>query len=73
MGCVIHAQAAEVFENRVFAAEKAGAKILYHPERQGALLPPIVVDHVPHDSELVWEETFGRSSRSCGFRMMMPR
>ncbi len=59
LGCVIHAQAAEVFENRVFAAEKAGAKILYHPERQGALLPPIVVDHVPHDSELVWEETFG--------------
>jgi phosphonoacetaldehyde dehydrogenase len=59
LGCVIHAQAAEVFENRVFAAEKAGAKVLYHPERQGALLPPIVVDHVPHDSELVWEETFG--------------
>ena len=27
--------------------------------RQGALLPPIVVDHVPHGSELVMEETFG--------------
>ena len=59
LGCVIHAQAAELFENRVFMAEKQGAKILYHPERQGALLPPIVVDHVPHDSELVMEETFG--------------
>ncbi len=59
LGCVIHAQAAEMFENRVFAAEKQGAKILYHPKRQGALLPPIVVDHVPHDSELVMEETFG--------------
>lgn len=59
LGCVIHAQAAELFENRVFAAEKQGAKILYHPKRQGALLPPIVVDHVPHDSELVMEETFG--------------
>jgi len=59
LGCVVHAQAAEVFENRVLAAEKAGAKVLYHPERRGALLPPIVVDHVPHDSELVWEETFG--------------
>jgi len=59
LGCVIHSQAAEVFENRVYAAEKQGAKILYHPGRKGALLPPIVVDHVPHDSELVYEETFG--------------
>ena len=59
LGCVIHSQAAKVFEDRVFDAEKNGAKILYHPPRQGALLPPIVVDHVPHDSELVMEETFG--------------
>jgi acyl-CoA reductase-like NAD-dependent aldehyde dehydrogenase len=33
--------------------------VLYHPERSGALLPPIVVDRVPHTSELVMEETFG--------------
>ena len=59
LGCVIHDQAAEVFEQRVLEAEKQGAKILYHPERQGALLPPITVDHVPHESELVFEETFG--------------
>ncbi|RUS59313.1 phosphonoacetaldehyde dehydrogenase [Pseudorhodobacter sp. E13] len=59
LGCVIHAQAAELFERRVLMAEAAGAKILYHPGRRGALLPPIVVDHVPHDSELVMEETFG--------------
>ena len=59
LGCVIHAQAAELFEKRVLMAEAQGAKILYHPGRQGALLPPIVVDHVPHDSELVMEETFG--------------
>ncbi|MEO9826375.1 MAG: phosphonoacetaldehyde dehydrogenase [Paracoccaceae bacterium] len=59
LGCVIHDVAAELFEKRVFMAEEAGAKILYHPGRQGALLPPIVVDHVPHDSELVMEETFG--------------
>jgi putative phosphonoacetaldehyde dehydrogenase len=59
LGCVIHSQAAEVFENRVLDAEKQGAKILYHPGRQGALLPPIVVDHVPHECELVMEETFG--------------
>jgi len=59
LGCVINAEAAELFENRVFAAEKQGASILYHPGRDGALLPPIVVDHVPHESELVMEETFG--------------
>ncbi len=59
LGCVIHSQAAELFENRVLLAEKDGAEILYHPPRQGALLPPIVVDKVPHDSELVMEETFG--------------
>lgn len=59
LGCVIHAQAAETFERRVYDAEKQGAKVLYDPGRQGALLPPIVVDHVPHGSELVMEETFG--------------
>lgn len=59
LGCVIHSKAAEIFENRVYDAEKQGAKILYHPERKGALLPPIVVDHVPHGCELVIEETFG--------------
>ncbi|WP_114286226.1 phosphonoacetaldehyde dehydrogenase [Candidatus Halocynthiibacter alkanivorans] len=59
LGCVIHAQAAELFEKRVYMAEEQGAKILYHPGRKGALLPPIVVDHVRHDSELVMEETFG--------------
>ena len=59
LGCVINADAAALFEARVFAAEKQGAQILYHPGRDGALLPPIVIDHVPHDSELVMEETFG--------------
>ncbi len=59
LGCVVHARAAEVFENRVHMAEAEGAKILYHPGRKGALLPPIVVDHVRHESELVMEETFG--------------
>ncbi|MDC0012310.1 phosphonoacetaldehyde dehydrogenase [Octadecabacter sp.] len=59
LGCVIHSTAAELFENRVLDAEKQGAKILYHPGRQGALLPPIVIDYVPHECELVMEETFG--------------
>ena len=59
LGRVINADAAALFEARVFAAEKQGAQILYHPGRDGALLPPIVIDHAPHDSELVMEETFG--------------
>lgn len=59
LGCVVHAKAAETFERRVYNAEAHGARILYHPGRRGALLPPIVVDHVPHGSELVMEETFG--------------
>ncbi|KMK66701.1 phosphonoacetaldehyde dehydrogenase [Puniceibacterium sp. IMCC21224] len=59
LGTVVHARAAETFEDRVFKAEAQGAKVLYHPGRNGASLPPIVVDHVPHESELVMEETFG--------------
>ena len=59
LGCVINADAAELFENRVLKAERLGARILYHPGRQGALLPPIVVDFVPPDCELVETETFG--------------
>lgn len=59
LGTVVHAKAAELFEKRVYMAEAQGAKVLYDPGRKGALLPPIVVDHVPHESELVMEETFG--------------
>ena len=59
LGTVVHEPAAALFEQRVLKAAEQGAEILYHPERQGAVLPPIVVDRVPHESELVIEETFG--------------
>ncbi|MGI9395361.1 MAG: phosphonoacetaldehyde dehydrogenase [Boseongicola sp.] len=59
LGCVIHEDAAALFEKRVYMAADEGAEVLYDPGRQGALLPPIVVDRVPHGSELVMEETFG--------------
>ena len=59
LGTVVHARAAETFEARVHDAEIRGANILYHPGRDGALLPAITIDHVPHDSDLVMEETFG--------------
>lgn len=59
LGCVVHEEAAKVFEARVHKAAEQGAKILYNPGRKGAVLPPITVDFVPHTSELVFEETFG--------------
>jgi putative phosphonoacetaldehyde dehydrogenase len=59
LGTVVHEEAAKLFEKRVYDAAEQGAKVLYDPGRQGAVLPPIVVDHVPHESELVLEETFG--------------
>lgn len=59
LGTVVHEKAAALFESRVHMAAEAGAEVLYDPGRNGALLPPIVVDRVPHASELVMEETFG--------------
>ena len=59
LGCVVSARAAEMFEARVYLAADQGARVLYDPGRKGAVLPPIVVDHVPHSAELVMEETFG--------------
>ena len=59
LGCVIHAEAAAEIERRVLDAERVGAKVLHNPGRKGALLPPMVVDQVPHDCQLVADETFG--------------
>ncbi|UVC09479.1 phosphonoacetaldehyde dehydrogenase [Rhizobium sp. TH2] len=59
LGTVVHEKAAALFEKRVHMAAEQGADVLYDPGRKGALLPPIVVDRVPHGSELVMEETFG--------------
>jgi len=59
LGTVVHEKAAELFEKRVYMAAEQGAEVLYDPGRKGALLPPIVVDRVPHTAELVMEETFG--------------
>jgi len=59
LGTVIDEASAAEFERRVVAAADAGGRILYHPKREGALLPPIVIDNVPAQSQLVREETFG--------------
>jgi len=59
VGTVIHEGAAKNFERRVNDAVEKGAKLLHGNNRQGALYPPTVVDHVPPSAELVHEETFG--------------
>ena len=59
VGTVIHEVAAKSFERRVNDAVAKGAKLLHGNNREGALYPPTVVDHVPPEAELVHEETFG--------------
>ncbi len=59
VGTVIHENAAKLFQQRVIDAVDAGATLLHGNDRQGAVFPPTVVDHVPWNSELVMEETFG--------------
>ena len=59
IGTVIHERAARTFEARVNDAVEKGAKLLHGNDRKGALYPATVVDHVPHQAELVREETFG--------------
>ncbi len=59
LGTVVSEAAAQLFERRVRMAEESGGELLYNPGRQGALLPPIVIDRVPREAELVMEETFG--------------
>jgi len=59
VGTVIHENAAKMFQQRVVDAVEAGATLLHGNNREGAVFPPTVIDHVPWDSELVMEETFG--------------
>jgi NAD-dependent aldehyde dehydrogenases len=59
LGTVINKEAASMFNDRVNKAEQDGAKILYNPGVQEALVPPIFLDNVNYKSELVVEETFG--------------
>ncbi len=59
LGTVITEDAAKLFEARVRDAVDRGAVLRYGPRRQGAVFPPMVVDNVSFDCELVREETFG--------------
>jgi len=59
VGTVIDEAAAISIERRVAAAVADGARLLHGGERDGALLVPAVLDHVPASAELVVRETFG--------------
>jgi aldehyde dehydrogenase (NAD+) len=59
VGTVIDEQAAMVLEERVRAAEKAGARVLHGGSRHGALMEPTVIVDVPRDAEMVVRESFG--------------
>jgi putative phosphonoacetaldehyde dehydrogenase len=59
VGTVINERSAALFQKRVEDAVERGAELLHGNDRRGALYPPTVVDRVPHDCELVREETFG--------------
>ncbi len=59
VGTVITEEAATTFQRRVIDAVAAGATLLYGNDREGAVFPPTVVDHVKSNMELVVEETFG--------------
>ena len=59
IGTVINEKTATTFQRRVTDAVAAGATLLHGNNREGAIFPPTVVDHVKADMELVVEETFG--------------
>ena len=59
IGTVVNEEAAKLFESRVNDAVALGATLLHGNNREGAVYPPTVVDHIPYDCELVREESFG--------------
>ena len=59
VGTVISEAAAEAIVHRVRDAVASGAVLRSGGGREGALVAPTVLDHVPADAELVREETFG--------------
>ncbi len=59
IGTVINEESACLFQRRVEQAVADGAVLVHGNNREGAVYPPTLVDHVPADTELVREETFG--------------
>lgn len=58
-GTVINEEAARLLERRVQLSVEQGAEVLLGGRREGALLEPTVIAHVPRSSEMVCKESFG--------------
>jgi aldehyde dehydrogenase (NAD+) len=59
VGTVIDEAAARVLEERVQQAVVDGGELLLGGDRDGALMQPTVLDHVPRTTPMVVEESFG--------------
>ena len=59
IGPLIDQSAAEAVHNLVIDAVEKGAKLLTGGRREGNYYYPTVLDHVPFDAKIAWEETFG--------------
>lgn len=59
VGPMIDADAAIRVENWIKAARKAGATVLAGGKRDGSMLPPHLLEGVPHDADLYRCEAFG--------------
>jgi acyl-CoA reductase-like NAD-dependent aldehyde dehydrogenase len=59
VGPLVTVGAARRVENLISAAVAAGARLCAGGTRDGALVAPTVLDHVPPTAELVQQETFG--------------
>lgn len=59
MGPVINDGAAERIAGLVSDAVGRGAKLLHGGSRNGCFFQPTLLDSVPRDSRILWEETFG--------------
>ncbi|MGL4727658.1 MAG: aldehyde dehydrogenase family protein, partial [Bosea sp. (in: a-proteobacteria)] len=70
IGTVIDEAAAIQIESRWNAAVASGARVIVPLRRQGALVSPCVLDHVPTNAALVREETFGPVAPVMRFRSL---
>ncbi|MCB9677944.1 MAG: aldehyde dehydrogenase family protein [Alphaproteobacteria bacterium] len=68
VGPVVSLAAAEAIEARIQDAVAQGARVLAGGRREGTLIRPTVLTHVPDTAELVADETFGPVVPLFGFQ-----
>lgn len=68
VGTVIDSDSAAYLEGVVNDAVANGAKVLLGGQREGALMPPTIIDDVPRDAKMVVKESFGPLAPIMVFR-----